>query len=362
MEESIDEHIQNIIKLHFDDKHGAPYWINKKEELSFDPEKEIKTKEDLQKFAEDENYDGFPTERMKKESQIFVPKKFDKSEYQMFSSGGRTGNPKWTAFVNEGGWKRIKEELNEHLDDDGFKRGKDWAYIGPTGPHAYGHFVKEFASQRNGNFFTIDLDPRWVRNAKVDKDLREKGVADDYISHLKDQTIDIFKQHGKDLGTLVSTPSVIGMLAQSGALQKLPLDGVIFAGQAMEPENYEFLSEELDGELKGFYGNTLIGVSYQQDFKKTDGEDQILYQPEEGLAIYDIVEGYDKPLDEIEKVDYGERGRTMVHILREGLFAPYTMEDDAATRLEPTEGYEIDAVGNPDIPEEYKEEIETGVY
>jgi hypothetical protein len=345
-------HLQKIIKLHFNEEHGAPYWIEKKKELSFDPEEEIETLEDLHLFIEDENYQGFPSDKLKEEPKDLIPKKLDKSEYELYSSGGRTGKPKWTAWKEKGGWERVMEIVENQFEDQDIKLDRDIAYIGPTGPHPFGYAPKKLANRNNVDFLTIDLDPRWVRKTKTDPELRKSKAGEEYINHLKSQTQTLLKQFGPEIGILISTPTIIQMLHQSGALDKLRLDGIVWAGQAMKPENYQALKDELDCPIVGWYGNTLLGISPHVDFE--DGN--IVYQPDPRLVQYQIVD------DNLEEKDYGERGRTLTHILREGLFAPYHMEDDAGTRLEPREDSEVDAVGNPDVPEDRQDDIESGVY
>jgi phenylacetate-coenzyme A ligase PaaK-like adenylate-forming protein len=357
-DQNLDEHVNRVVDLHFDDEDGSPFYLGLKDHLSFDPVEDINGYEDLVLFAEDSAYDHEELkEALRYDTKSLVPQKFDNSEYNLYSTGGRTGTPKWTAFVEGGSWDRIADMVNERFDDAEVERGQDLAFIGPTGPHVYGHFVKDLASNREGQFLVPDLDPRWMRTAMTEPSLREQGIGDEYASHLQDQTKDIFKQHGRDLGILISTPTVIGMLAEGGALDRLDLDSIIFAGQAMKPENYRAMEDMFDGSFEGWYGNTLMGIAPQEGFDEENG--QIVYQPQEALAGVEVM---DPESDGFEKVEYGERGQTMINVLREGLFAPFLMEDDEATRLEPTEGHELDAVGNPDIPTDKQDEIEEGVY
>jgi hypothetical protein len=352
----IDNHLQNIIRLHFDADDGAPYWINKQSELSFDPQSDINSVEDLQLFHEDENYSQFPANKLKSEPKSFVPQKYDNQEYRLYSSGGRTGEPKWTAWVDNGGWGRLIDRIDDQLDSHTVPAGGDWAYIGPTGPHPFGYFTRELATQRDGQFLTIDLDPRWVRKTRTDSSLAENGVGTKYIDHLQAQTKPLLSQYGRDVGTIVSTPTVLGMLAENDALQPLNLDAVIFAGQAMKPENYQALDHKLDAPILGWYGNTLTGIAPQQDFNSETGE--IRYQPVPSLAVPEIIED----TDTFETVAYGARGRVLVHILREGLFAPYHVESDAATRVTTSTDSQMDWIANPDIPQEKTDDIESGVY
>lgn len=147
----------------------------------------------------------------------------------MYASGGRTGTPKWTAWIDDGGWQRVLALLNDSLDDAGIDKGRDWAYVGPTGPHQYGFAARDLARNRDGQFLPIDLDPRWVRMATTDGSLRENGVVNEYLHHLRAQIQDLLQQHETTIGVLMSTPALIEGLAESGVLYELDLDGVIFA-------------------------------------------------------------------------------------------------------------------------------------
>jgi phenylacetate-coenzyme A ligase PaaK-like adenylate-forming protein len=349
-------HVRDIIRLHFDEESGSPYWLNKQSDLSFDPLTEIHSIEDLQLFYEDENYNGFPADKLQSEPKSFVPQQYTNQEYRLYSSGGRTGQPKWTAWVTSGGWERLLQKIEDQLDSNGVSSTGDWAYIGPTGPHPFGYFARELATRRDGQFLTIDLDPRWIRKTRTDAALADNGAGKKYIDHLQSQTQSVLSQYGRDIGTLVSTPTVIGMLAENDALQPLDLDAVIFAGQAMKPENYQALDHKLEAPILGWYGNTLTGIAPQQAFNSETGE--IRYEPVPSLAILEIVES----AETFDRVEYGARGRVLIHILREGLFAPYHIESDAATRVKTATDAQIDAVANPDIPQEDTDDIESGVY
>ena len=62
---ALDAHTREIVRWHFDEATGCPFWLGKKSELKFDPLKEIETYEDLKKFPnfEDEWLRGGPVRR-----------------------------------------------------------------------------------------------------------------------------------------------------------------------------------------------------------------------------------------------------------------------------------------------------------
>ncbi|WP_435183827.1 hypothetical protein [Halobellus sp. EA9] len=352
--------MKEIVQLHFDEEDGAPFWIEKKSELSFNPIEDVEEVPDLQLFADDPSYSSFPVDKLRSSPRDLIPKKYDPSEYGIYSTGGRTGTPKWTVWVDDGVTSRIHRKMNQILDEHGVSRGRDLFYIGPTGPHVFGHSMKSIANERNGSFLTIDLDPRWIRQTKTDPDLQDTPASEKYLDHLQNQSQDVLRQHGEEIGILVSTPTIIQMLYQSDVLSRLQLDAVIFAGQAIKPENYQHLSQELDAFFQGWYGNTLIGAQPQVDYSAE--HDAVVYQPQEGHVIFEVIDPKAANNDEYTQVEYGETGRTMAHVVREGLLAPYLIEDDAAIRLPPKSDHISDCLGNPDIPQNKADDIESGVY
>ncbi|RJQ82084.1 hypothetical protein D5S17_03270 [Pseudonocardiaceae bacterium YIM PH 21723] len=58
--------------------------------------------------------------------------------------------------------------------------GGNWLYLGPTGPHVAGYLFARTAQLRDGAFFTVDLDPRWVKRL-------HPGAARSYVDHLLEQ-------------------------------------------------------------------------------------------------------------------------------------------------------------------------------
>lgn len=351
-----DTHLQKILELHFNENTGAPYWLEKKEELPFDPLTDVETLADIELFVEDPAYGTFPYDELRFNARAFVPKGLD--EYYLFSSGGRTGTPKWRAWALEGtngALDGIIDRAMERLEDEDFEPGGDIAYIGPMGPHAIGKVAEQLALAQDGSMVAPDLDPRWIRLIRSDSEIPEIAHQK-YLNHIKTQVI--FKQHGDDLNILFSTPSLIEGIFEEGALDMLDLDVIFFGGQAMVPENYLALDEDVDAALIGFYGNTMIGAFPQVRF---NDDNEIVYQANETQCFYEIVEPDSIDRNEFTLVDYGERGRTLAHTFIKGLFAPYVVEDDAATRLKPRKGYQTDAIGNPDVPEEDREDIESGV-
>jgi hypothetical protein len=63
--EQLDAHTYDMVQWHFHDSTGCPFWLEYKQQLKFDPLKEIKNYEDLKKFesCKDEWLRGGPVRR-----------------------------------------------------------------------------------------------------------------------------------------------------------------------------------------------------------------------------------------------------------------------------------------------------------
>ena len=87
--EKLDKHLHEIIKWHFSDNTGCPFWLRWKSEAGWDPVKEIKTIDDIKKFPhfQDEWLRDGPLDK-------WVPQEYKGKPYRVFETGGTTGMPK----------------------------------------------------------------------------------------------------------------------------------------------------------------------------------------------------------------------------------------------------------------------------
>ena len=63
--QKLDEHTVDVVRWHFSEETGCPFWLQKKSELGFDPLTEVRGFDDLQKFPlfEDDWLRGGPVRR-----------------------------------------------------------------------------------------------------------------------------------------------------------------------------------------------------------------------------------------------------------------------------------------------------------
>jgi len=151
----LDEHVRQMMHWHFSPETGSPFWLEKRQELKFDPLKEVNSFDDLKKFPsfEDEWLRGGPVQR-------WIPKAFVGKPHYVFETGGTTGIPK--SRVSWRDWQIDYELFSDTLADENFPRGSNWLMLGPSGPRRLRLAVEHLAQHRGGICFCVDLDPRWV--------------------------------------------------------------------------------------------------------------------------------------------------------------------------------------------------------
>src|SRR5438093_4794230 len=86
---SLDAWVREIVEWHFDPATGCPFWLNVAKDLDWDPRREIRCYEDLNRFGffQDEWLRGGPVRR-------WVPRAYADRPIYVFETGGSTGVPK----------------------------------------------------------------------------------------------------------------------------------------------------------------------------------------------------------------------------------------------------------------------------
>ena len=110
-QEALDAHTYEMVQWHFHPSTGCPFWLEKAQELKFDPLKEVNSYADLNKFDpfQDEWLRGGPVRR-------WVPKAFADKPIYVFETGGTTGVPK--SRVASEDFRTDYELFSETLPDD----------------------------------------------------------------------------------------------------------------------------------------------------------------------------------------------------------------------------------------------------
>jgi phenylacetate-coenzyme A ligase PaaK-like adenylate-forming protein len=343
---SPEEGLQEILEWHFSPDTGSRFWLEIAKELEFDPRTDVETVSDLRRFPD-------VSDRLRTVSvEDLIPGGGNPGDFEVFDSGGTTGPPKRiidaTSRVANADW--CADVLGAH----GFPEGANWLHVGPCGPHAVGRSVRRIANRRGGFFFSVDMDPRWVK--KVIADGRTE-LADEYVEHVLDQMQAVVDT--QDVRVLFITPPMLeAVCARPSLYDKLSerLEGLLWAGTAASPETLRLTEEELfpRTKVRGIYGNTLMGIAAQR-LKEPGDEHPCVFRPYHPHSVVEIVDP-----DSGEVVPYGERGQVRMHLLFRDMFLPNILERDSAIRVAPAAGDVVDGLTGvlPTAPEEIVE----GVY
>ena len=329
----LDEQVRAIIKWHFSDDTGSPYWLKFKREAGFDP---VKTVDCFDALID--RFPHFKDEELRdQQPEVWVPQPFKNRPFNIFETGGTTGMPQQRI-----GWEDYKvdyEEFSDRYGDDIFPKGKAWLMVGPTGPRRLRLAIEHIANYRGGPCYFVDLDPRFVKRV-LSQGLVD--VARDYQKHVVEQAATILKN--RKISSLFTTPKLLESLSEIVSIPDVGIKGVFCGGTSMTPQNVRFLCEEvLEGRTKFIptYGNTLMGLACSDpNFAKQNYS--ITYYSPQPRAVLRAVD----PKDTKRVVGYGEWGRVELTTLTREFFVPRFLERDEVIRREPIEGFPWDGVGD----------------
>jgi hypothetical protein len=328
-----DDVVAAAMAWHFDPVTGSPFWLRQAEELPFDPRHDIRTVDDLSRFPD------LSAELRTARIADLVPRGCaELGPPVVFESGGTTGPPKRVPDL--GMAERNLRWYQPVLDAHGFPATGDWLYLGPTGPHLAGWSSHVLAGFRDSTCFTVDLDPRWVKGRAAEDD--QDGV-DRYIEHVLAQAGWILES--QDIAVLFLTPPLLEAIAADDRLAELAAEkvrAVLWGGTSMDAETRRLLSTEVfDGvPVVGVYGNTLMGAAPQRPAESGD-DGRCVFQPFVPYAHVVLTEE-----ETGRRVDYGERGRVLLHRLDRDVFLPSVSERDTAVRMPSGSGFTGDGVAD----------------
>jgi phenylacetate-coenzyme A ligase PaaK-like adenylate-forming protein len=328
----LDAHVLEIVEWHFNPETGTPFWLERAKTLGFDPRRDIRTYDDLDRFGffEDEWLRGGPLQR-------WIPKGFAGRPVFVFETGGSTGVPK--SRINIEDFRTDYETFSATLPDEHFPKGADWLSIGPTGPRRLRLAVEHLAQFRGGICFSVDLDPRWVVKLVKRGDL---AMMERYKNHVIDQALTVLRSH-PNVRCLFTTPKLLEALADKINLRQAGITGVFCGGTEMTPKFHKRAVEELlDGAyFAPTYGNTLMGLAAHKPPRPED-DWAIIYYPPSPRAMIEVVDA--KRPERL--VGYGQTGRVRLTTLTREFFMPRFLERDECEREPPCDLYPWDGVRN----------------
>ncbi len=347
--EKLDAWTREVVAWHFNEATGSRFWLDFRKKIGWNPETEIKTFGDLSKFGEFQD-----SWLRKSDVHDWIPKAYVSKPIYVFETGGSTGVPKTRINVED--FRIDYKEFSDYLCDEDFPRGRDWLFIGPTGPRRLRLAVEYLAQARGGICFCVDMDPRWVIKL-IKRD--QLDVLEDYKAHVIDQSLTLLRKH-HSIECLFTTPKLLEALCQKVSLKKQGISGVVCGGTHMTSQFHRFAREEL---LEGAafvptYGNTMMGLAKSESWTEGKTDYSIIYYPPLPRAVLEVVNP-DKPS---ETVEYGKRGRVKLTTLTKEFFLPNMLERDEGTRHPPCEQFPWDGVKDVSPFQQGESAVVEGVY
>ena len=316
-----------MMHWHFSDDTGSEFWLDQKKSLGFNPVKDIKTLEDIRHFG------LFDKEKMRAiDVDLLIPKGFINKPRTITETGGTTGMPIKIAKVTTEDYNVI--QYDAMIQARGIKPANILAMT-PSGPHAYGDFVRRLGASWNKSVYYIDFDPRWVK-----KTIERTDIYEAYVEHLFAQTFDIMKTQKTKVLFTTSKLLMQMVLVMDKPLCEYGIEAVCTGGTSCTQEEIRYLNENFLQNVHWIdtYGNTLLGHALQAD--PWSGYAMRSYYVPPPLGIIRIVD----PVNWNATVDYYQRGRVLIITLLEDLFIPNLLERDSAVRVPPHPWYPWDGV------------------
>jgi thienamycin biosynthesis protein ThnN len=359
--EVTDEQVRRIVRLHLDPETGSPYWIERDRRLGTDALRRVRGWADaveLLSFRDAADQLHFEEASRRTAVENFVPRSVRHGGGFLWTAqtGGTTGAFKhgtWGARY----WADILDFSDELLDLHGVPRGKNWLFIGPTGPHTTGRLVVAIAERRGGMCFSIDLDPRIVKIYGAEG---MTAAADRYVRHIWDQVRAVLTS--QQVEVIFCTSRLLEMLPEYLDLGLLAgVRAVLHAGTTMPPDSQRVLTEEIfpGAPVFGMYGTSTTGICYQKPLERAD-EHRVAYIPSRPHVPLDVVDPAGEP------VPYGTEGQVRVWRLTEDALLPGFAERDRARRVQPygsvADRYPWPWIGDPYSPEFTEGRQVEGVY
>lgn len=329
------ELIEAAMRWHFSPQTGAPYWLERAKTFDFDPRKDVHTFADLRLFPNVVN------EMRDVRVEELIPRGYSAATdvFGVFESGGTTGAPKRVVCMAD--WlARWLAFGTRNMDARGCPRDLNWLVLMPSGPHMAGAGAREQARMRGGIVFTIDMDPRWVKQCIAHGRSQD---TDRYVDHLIQQAASVLET--QNIGIILTTPPLLERLAQQDKLVALVNEKVRviqWAGAHMDADTRHLLRTEVfpGVGLHGFYASTMIlGGAYER-IDLTD-DDPCVFDPFSPYLSFAVINP-----DTGKEVGYGERGQVVMNHISKGMLAPNNLERDTAVRVRPPAGQLGDSVAD----------------
>jgi hypothetical protein len=317
-----EEHLTDVMNWHFSSDTGSPFWLEMRNQLDFNPLKDIRSFADLSLFPDISHFlrevavDDLRPKGLSNEKLAGV-----------FESGGTTGRAKRIVVYEKWLTQLIDWRLQgfNRLPNDG--SSKNTLAIIPSGPHIVGAINLRRARALGGHCFTVDLDPRWVKRLIRAGDI---DSVKSYLDHLLDQAEQVIST--QTLSYLIATPPLLEAIACRRPLAEYlnqTLEMITWGGTYMDVDTLDYLKDSVfpDVTITASYGSTMI----LSDTKARENQDYNGSPVFDSYAPYVLLEAIDP--ENGMPVPYYERGQVVMHHLSKFAFFPNILERDTAVRL-----------------------------
>jgi thienamycin biosynthesis protein ThnN len=354
----VSRRLGHIVRIHFDEDNGAPYWLDKQKEIGVDISKSIQCIEDLSIL-------GPMDEQALATRPVvdFIPRIFQqKKDYVLAETAGTLGRPKFAVHREDEFRSAFITPFVKAAQRISFPSNCHWLFVGPTGPHVIGRAARACARQMDaGDVFTVDFDPRWAKKLPSGS-----FAAQRYLEHIEAQALRILTV--QNIGVLFSTPAVLSSLAEKmNKTKRLAIEGIHLGGMSAGAEFMDKMNEFFpDAVVLSGYGNTLFGMMPQLCYDRQAGFDYFPYGYRLIVRIIPIAPDCET-IDISSCVEYGERGQLVVHRLDEMQFIANLVERDTAIRLKSNpdaaeDGFVLDGIRDPQPIIDEKTKPSIGLY
>jgi hypothetical protein len=351
--------LERIIQIHFDVDRGTPYWLEKQNELGIDVTEHIRSIEDLSILGPmDEDalarrpVEDFVPRMWRQPSLTGLPgnspaRQPAGGDYLLAETAGTTNRPKFAIHRADEFEAAFVTPFVKAAERVSFPKHGHWLFVGPTGPHIIGRAARQCARALGApDVFTVDFDPRWAKKLPAGS-----FAALRYLQHIEAQALHVLEVQNIEI--LFATPAVLSSLAEKmdgakrQAIRGIHLGGMSASAGFMDKMNRLFHNAVI---LSG-YGNTLFGMMPQLHYERDTGFDYFAYGDRLAVRLVPIPQDDGEP-DITMRVEYGQRGRVMVHRLDEMQFLANVLERDTAIRVKPdsdavADGFFQDGIRDP---------------
>jgi phenylacetate-coenzyme A ligase PaaK-like adenylate-forming protein len=310
-------YLRAAIAWHFGEDTGSPFWLRAAKTLNFDPLTDIKTFTDLRLFPNVVNdLRSVPVEDL-------IPRGYGSPPPlpQIFESGGTTGAAKRTVQLPD--WiEQVVQWQTEDFSTGGFQQGRGFLCLMPSGPHGVGYFSRLVSERLGSVFYSIDLDPRWVKKAAA---RNATAVVSDYVGHVIDQAAVVLQT--QNVANLQTTPPLLEAIARNDVVVDAvnrKIRYVLLSGAHVDIDTLDL--------LRGIFPNTAITMVFGSTMilsqATTRMRESFVFDPRTPYVVFWVVDP-----DTGEEVPYGERGQVVMNHISKGMFLPNNLERDSAIRI-----------------------------